>query len=268
MLLKKCIKIDTYHCFTDINVFFKYRFFLRTIGKKILENSEKVICISQPYEKKLFSYIKDETFKAYIQNKTITLPNGIDDFWLDNICKNKKKESGKVITFICVANIEKNKNQLIACKAIQKFEGDGYAVKFILLGAILDKRYFECVSEYHFVEYKGNLEKTLLIDELRKSDIFIMPSHHETFGLVYAEALSQGLPVIYTKDEGFYGQFGEGEVGYGVSPDCVDEIYLSINKTLTNYERISKNCISQCEKYRWNEIEKQYGKIYEEIRRH
>ena len=29
-----------------------------------------------------------------------------------------------------------------------------------------------------------------------------MPSKHETFGLVYAEAMTQGLPVIYTKNEG------------------------------------------------------------------
>lgn len=40
-----------------------------------------------------------------------------------------------------------------------------------------------------------------------------MPSHKETFGLVYAEAMSQGLPIIYTKNQGFDGQFPDGYVG-------------------------------------------------------
>ena len=32
-----------------------------------------------------------------------------------------------------------------------------------------------------------------------------MPSTGETFGLVYIEALSQSLPIIYTKGDGVYG---------------------------------------------------------------
>jgi len=48
-----------------------------------------------------------------------------------------------------------------------------------------------------------------------------MPSITETFGLVYAEALSQGLPVLYTRGQGFDRQFEEGEVGYAV--DCFDD---------------------------------------------
>ena len=36
----------------------------------------------------------------------------------------------------------------------------------------------------------------------RENDIYVMPSIIETFGLVYAEAMSQGLPVIYTRGQG------------------------------------------------------------------
>ena len=40
------------------------------------------------------------------------------------------------------------------------------------------------------------------------NDIFVMPSVTELL-LVYAEAMSQGLPVIYTRGQGFDGQFEE-----------------------------------------------------------
>ena len=57
-----------------------------------------------------------------------------------------------------------------------------------------------------------------------ESDIFVMPSRYETFGLVYVEALSQGLPVIYTRGQGFDGQIPDGEVGYSVKCNDVNEI--------------------------------------------
>ena len=47
--------------------------------------------------------------------------------------------------------------------------------------------------------------KSELLGIYRSSSIFIMPSTGETFGLVYIEALSQSLPVIYTKGDGVYG---------------------------------------------------------------
>ncbi len=34
---------------------------------------------------------------------------------------------------------------------------------------------------------------------MRRSDAFVLASRHETFGVVFIEALSQGLPVIATR---------------------------------------------------------------------
>ena len=76
-----------------------------------------------------------------------------------------------------------------------------------------------------------------------------MPSKTETFGLVYAEAMSQGLPVIYTRGQGFDGQFEEGEVGYSV--DCKDkkEISMKIIDIINNYDVISRNAINLVDRY-------------------
>jgi glycosyltransferase involved in cell wall biosynthesis len=60
------------------------------------------------------------------------------------------------------------------------------------------------------------MPKEKLLNNYRNSDIFIMPSYNETFGLVYIEAMSQGLPIIYTQNEGVDGYFKEGSVGYSV----------------------------------------------------
>ena len=55
-----------------------------------------------------------------------------------------------------------------------------------------------------------------------------MLSIMETFGLVYAEAMSQGLPIIYTKGQGFDEQFDEGKVGYHADCFNIEEIVKRI----------------------------------------
>ena len=99
----------------------------------------------------------------------------------------------------------------------------------------------------------------------RKSDIFIMPSRYESFGLVYGEAMSQGVPVIYTKGQGIDGYFKEGEVGYSVNPKDISDIVKKIEMIIHNYNKISKNCYSLVDNFSWEKITKTYHSIYMSI---
>ncbi|GAF71811.1 unnamed protein product, partial [marine sediment metagenome] len=96
----------------------------------------------------------------------------------------------------------------------------------------------------------------------RESDIFIMPSQKETFGLVYGEAMSQGLPIIYSKGQGIDGYFKEGKVGYSVNPNDTNDIIKKIELILENYHNISKNCHDMVEKFSWENIARTYHNIY------
>ena len=89
-----------------------------------------------------------------------------------------------------------------------------------------------------------------------------MPSFLETFGRVYAEAMTQGVPVIYTRGQGFDKNFPEGTVGYSVKADDVEEITDAVNKILNNYAEISKNCIENSCIFNWNDIAEQLDKLY------
>ena len=93
-----------------------------------------------------------------------------------------------------------------------------------------------------------------------------MPSRRETFGLVYVEAMSQGLPVIYTKGQGFDGHFSEGEVGYRVVYNNSKEIAHRILDIQKDYSDISKRAFTHARKFNWNDLSEEYVKIYENIR--
>ena len=104
-----------------------------------------------------------------------------------------------------------------------------------------------------------------MIDAYRNADIFVMPSFRESFGLVYAEAMSQGLPVVYSEGQGFDGQFAEGVVGYHVNAHDPEELCENIIKILKRYNEFPKVCMEASKKFRWDKLSKEYIKIYEEI---
>ena len=89
------------------------------------------------------------------------------------------------------------------------------------------------------MEYHQHCDKEEVIKYYNQSDIFVMPSLHETFGLVYAEALSQGLPIIYSQGQGIDGFFTEGQVGYHVRSKHPEDIVKAVEDIVSSYDVIS-----------------------------
>jgi len=77
--------------------------------------------------------------------------------------------------------------------------------------------------------------------------------------------LNQGLPVIYTKGQGFDEQFQEGMVGYHVDCFNAEEIANRIIDMSNNYEVLSKNCTKLYSKFDWQIISKNYRKLYGDV---
>lgn len=49
------------------------------------------------------------------------------------------------------------------------------------------------------VSFRGELALADIAEAMRECDLFVMPSNYETFGVVYAEALASGKPVVATR---------------------------------------------------------------------
>ena len=161
--------------------------------------------------------------------------------------------------------IDKNKNLDTTIKCCNKMLKNKYSVNFTIIGSIAYKKYNKILKKYNFINYMGQKNKEEIINIYKDMDIFVMPSKHETFGLVYAEALTQGLPVIYTKNEGFDQLFEDGEVGYAIKYNDYLKMEQRINNIVENYEKISKNCIEKSLIFNWNDIADKYMNIYKEI---
>lgn len=233
---------------------------------RIVANAYRIVFLSKTYlEKTAKNYICETNAKSF-NDKSEVIPNGINRFFLDNTIfpDTHSLPDGKNINIISVAEIDHNKNVKTLIKACQLLLFQGYNVKLNLYGRIVNNSVYKKAVSYEFVVYHGIKPKEELLLHLRGSDIFVMPSIHESFGLVYAEAMTQGVPVVYSRGQGFDGQYKEGEVGYSV--DCFDaqEIADRMIDILNDYRNISNQCIENSKRYSWEKIAKRYKEIYDQ----
>ncbi len=249
---------------TDVNAFFRLRPYLRTRAIRILRGASRIFFLSESYKKRVLEDYIPKKYHRELLSKIDVIPNGIGSLWHEeNVIKKEKTEDP--IRVVCAGRVDHNKNYLTTAKACQILKNKGENIEFHAVGRVGDEKVLEKLKAYDFVTYHKPTDARGLMELYKDKTLFVMPSFQESFGLVYAEAMSQGLPVIYTRGEGFGGQFPEGEVGFAVDPGNPEEISEKIEEILSNYEILSENCIQNSKKFNWESISSKYASIYQKI---
>lgn len=250
---------------TDVNSFFRLMPHLRHRGVQIMRDAAAVFFLSEAYRKQVFDKYIPEQYRKEIEKKTHIIPNGIDSFWFDNQPEVKKGFDPRKIKLVYAGRIDRNKNIPSTQKAVKLLRKQGYEVMLTVVGKVLDKKSFRIIQKDPYTTYYPAMPKEKLIDIYRESDIFVMPSFTESFGLVYAEAMSQGLPVVYSKGQGFDNQFAEGLVGYHVDANNPSDIADGIRRVIAHYDDIQKNVVRAARGFNWTRLAEEYDQIYRAI---
>lgn len=250
---------------TDVNEFFRLMPHLRQRGIQIMCDASAVFFLSDSYRKQVFDKYIPLKYQEKIQGKTYIIPNGIDDFWFANVPERKKTIDKNSIKLIYAGRIDRNKNIPTVQKAMEILRTQGYKTSLTVVGKVQDKREFQKIKADEYTNCLPAMPKEQLINVYRESDIFVMPSFTESFGLVYAEAMSQGLPVIYSKGQGFDRQFKEGAVGFHVDAKSPKDVANGIEKIVDFFPQIHKITSQLAKSFEWEEIVKKYDYIYRTI---
>ncbi|SFC11244.1 Glycosyltransferase involved in cell wall bisynthesis [Alkalibacterium subtropicum] len=252
---------------TDIDGFFKKRINLRARGRRILKDASRIVFLSEANKQTLLSeYIKND--RTALQKKSKVIPNGIDDFWFEHEYRPKEMRSDKSVDLLYVGKLKKSKNAPSVVEAMRILK-DKYDIEAnaTFIGKIVDQDIHDELAAVEDVPVKllPPAGKDVLLDLYRNSDIFIMPSYSETFGLVYPEAMSQGLPVIYSKGQGFDGQFQYGQVGFPVDPYEPEDIADRLADIIKDYKTISTNAIEKYKLFNWQTISEEHKENYAKV---
>ena len=102
-----------------------------------------------------------------------------------------------------------------------------------------------------------------------KADIQLIPSINEGFGLVAAEGMSTGLPVVASNIQGLIEVLGYQNPSITLvneiysSEEWAEKIYESINNlNILGSDKIAKFSNQQVEKFTFNKMAKEYLNLY------
>ncbi len=249
---------------TDVDIFMVYAPHTWITGRTIIKHASHLIFITQKLKDRFDNKIVTKKIAAELDEKISIRSNGIDDFWHNNIYESIPNNNFKVLY---VGSFIKRKKPIELAQAVLDLKNVFPAITLTFVGTGgRDEKEVKKMANSHpdVIIYKGMVKDKNLLKELyRESSLFALPSIRETFGLVYIEALTQGIPVLYTKDDGVDGLL-KPEVGISVSPNRKG-IKRGIRQLFDNYPKteIVKNV--DFIKYKWNLIARSYVELYEII---
>lgn len=249
---------------TDVQTFGKYRPDLFVLATKILRNASKVIFIAKSLKTSFYNHYFFKLLKKSMLPKSLLINNGIDQFWIDHLNAQKQIHPSKIIY---VGTFLERKNVVSLIQAVLKLKSHYSDLEITIIGkGGKQEEHIKQLAKENpsAVTFIGPLnDKNDLLRAYRENHIFAMPSYVETFGLVYVEALTQGLPILYSEKDGIDGTFTI-RVGEAVNPFSANDIALGLEKIITNYTDYEIEQID-FSKFSWRSIAKNYASLYQSI---
>lgn len=205
------------------------------ISKFVFNRAAKVLVVSEHQKKEILKL-------GIAEEKVEVTYNPINT----EIFKPNSTPNSKNIAF--VSRLDEFKGGLRTLKAFHKITKKNPDYSLTIVG---NGEEFKAIQQYisennltNKVILKGTLTKPQIAEVLNKSSFFVFPSRHETFGLVVAEALSCGLPVICTNQTAPK-EFINEQNGILINPDDVNAIYDGMLQMINNHKQYNSANISE-----------------------
>lgn len=240
---------------TDLIIFSKYFIHTYRFARAILRNAKQIVFVSKAYELKTLSLPFLKKYQSSLKSKIEVIPNGIDDFWIQNV-QPRKFEKSQNLRLLYIGSFIKRKNisRLIDALDIIKLDYPNVSLSIVGGGYSYSHSLEQRINNHENIKFLGKIyDRNILSNIIRENDIFVMPSYNETFGLVYIEALSQGIPVVFSKDDGIDG-FHKEKIGEAVSPMNVKDIARGVLKVYDEYDRYDFKPQDIVREHNWHTI--------------
>jgi glycosyltransferase involved in cell wall biosynthesis len=131
--------------------------------------------------------------------------------------------------------------------------------------------YKKSISKYNLegrVKLLGYVTDEQKYSLFRRSDVFLLPSSGETFGLVIVEAMHFGKPIITTKNEGSIDIIKDGYNGFFAErdeKDIADKVHKVLSLDKVRLAEIRKNSLATAKSFSVEKMIKRYKKTIKNV---
>ncbi|MCQ2374729.1 MAG: glycosyltransferase family 4 protein [Salinivirgaceae bacterium] len=230
------------------------------IEKEGLDNADRAITVS--------NLTRDIVINKYGQSpdKVVTVYNAVEPNEAA-LVKQKKGMDEKVVTFLGRITLQKGPEYFVeaAYKVLKRMDN----VRFVMAGSgdMMNKMVERAASlgimdKFHFT---GFLKGNAVFKMFNYSDLYIMPSISEPFGISPLEAMQSGVPVIISKQSGVSEILKHAiKIDFWDIDKMANAIYAILNYP-SLAQTISENGRNEANNLRWSASAKEVYKVYNSV---
>jgi glycosyltransferase involved in cell wall biosynthesis len=230
------------------------------IEKKGMEEADKIIAVS--------NFTRNIIIEKYgiPEDKVVTVHNAVESAERKDV-NGSKYVPEKIVTFLGRITFQKGPDYFIEAARLVLERDDN--VRFVMAGSgDLMEKMIRRVAQLrigHKFHFTGFLQGTNVDRMLAMSDVFVMPSVSEPFGIVPLEAMRSNVPVVISKQSGvsevlkhalkvdFWDVHGMADAIYGVTH------YEGLSKMFSKYGK------DEVESLKWEHSAMKVKEVYEEM---
>lgn len=228
--------------------------------RELLEAAPRIIVDTAYVEDKLKAYGLKHVPEMHV------IPQGIDETFYSIKCNPQSN------VILCVGAIAPRKGHIYTVEMFNRLRTKGLNAKLRIIGSLADKAYYEQLkqkiaeSAYKTdISQEANLPREKLLKAYADAKLFVLHSREESQGIVFAEAMATGLPVVATNIGGIPYVVADGKSGLLCPYGDVDVMAQNAELLHTDeqiWNEFSKEAMKIAKGYSWKDIAERIVGLY------
>ncbi len=235
------------------------------IEKYGMDMADKIITVSNRTKETIVNKYNIDPSKVEVVYNAVEKEAGLQ---INTVIEKSALSNDKIVLFLGRITAQKCPEFFIvaAYKVIKTYKN----VRFVMAGAgDLSKKMIEKMAELKIVDrflFTGFLNQVEREKLFAMSDLYVMPSVSEPFGITPLEAMKHGIPTIVSKQSGVSEILGDNAIQIDFWD--VDKLSTAIIKVLSDKKlskKMSKKGMKTVEKIDWNNTADDLLSIYKKL---
>ena len=232
------------------------------IEKDGMDNADHIICVSD--------LTRQTVIEKYHQNpdKVSTVHNAVEPLSPEiEAIKPEKRTKDKIVTFLGRITMQKGPEYFVetAEKVLKRTKN----IRFVMAGSgdMMEKMIYLAASKgisdrFHF---PGFMKGKQVYEMLKRSDVYVMPSVSEPFGISPLEAMQCGVPSIISKQSGCAEILDKAvKIDYWDTEAMADAIHsICVHPAMAEF--LQKEGKKEVDNIKWEDAGLKVRKIYDSL---
>jgi D-inositol-3-phosphate glycosyltransferase len=238
-------------------------------SRRVMQEASAVLCLTESEKREVLAWNPEVHCRV--------LPNGVDLDRFSEGSRSRFREHHAIPAdrklMAVVGRVDPQKGQLVAVNAFSRLKDD--SAHLLLAGPVTDSDYDSRIQSRideldlgDRVSRVGGLSGQELVDAYHASDVVIVPSSHEPFGIVVLEAWACRKPVVASRVGGLAELITENRDGRLFEADNDHELSTMLQHLLDNRnerQRLGRGGRGTAQGYSWRAHADKLTQIYQEV---